>query len=132
MPEETLPTILLADDDHDLAQAISSRLMHMGFRVSISHDALSALVLAKHDPPDLVVMDIHMPCGNGICVLEMLRSDERWSRLPVAVLSGAANGEMIQRIHALDGHYICKSATMWPKLQAFVESHLGQRQPTSV
>ncbi len=131
MSNETLPTILIADDDRDLVKALSSRLMHLGYRVTISHDALSALVLAKHDPPDLVLMDIKMPGGNGVCVLEMLRSDAQWCELPVIVVSGVATPEMIQRVRSLNGHFVSKTTDMWQRIQNLVQSHLG-KQPLSV
>ncbi|QDV71474.1 Response regulator MprA [Rosistilla carotiformis] len=127
-----VPTILIADDDRDLVAAMTRRITHLGFRVTIAHDALSALVLIKRDRPDMIVLDIHMPAGNGMCVLEMLRSEWAWSRIPVVVVSGAATAPMIQRVRDDNAHFVPKSTGMWPKLQHHITQTLAPPMPEPV
>lgn len=128
LPPDRVATILIADDDRELVAAMSRRLMHMGHRVTVARDALSALVLVKRDRPDLVLLDIHMPAGNGMCVLEMIRSEPEWAELPVVVLSGAADDSMIARVCADGAHFVPKTAGMWPKVQAHVNQSLLSEQ----
>ncbi|MEZ6087130.1 MAG: response regulator [Pirellulaceae bacterium] len=120
-----MKSILIADDDRDLVHAISRRLMHRGFRVTAAHDALSALILIKRDRPDLVVLDIHMPAGNGMCVLEMIRSEPQWEDIPVVVVSGEATPAMIRRVHNDHTAFVAKSEGMWPRLEERILSMLN-------
>ena len=110
-------TILIADDDRDLVRAISLRLLHLGYRVTTTHDALTALILIKRDRPDLLILDIHMPAGNGMCVLEMIRSEPEWESIPVIVVSGDATPAMIERVHSDHASFVAKSEGMWPRLR---------------
>ncbi|QDV14775.1 Response regulator MprA [Rosistilla oblonga] len=121
---QTVPTILIADDDRELVAALSRRIMHLGFRVTIAHDAISALVLIKRDRPDMIVLDIHMPAGNGMCVLEMIRSEWTWSDIPVVIVSGGATPSMIQRVRDDNAHFVPKSTGMWPSLQRHITQTL--------
>lgn len=120
----SVPTILIADDDRELVSALSRRIMHLGYRVTIAHDALSALVLIKRDRPDMAILDIHMPAGNGMCVLEMLRSDWAWASIPVVIVSGTATQSMIQRVRDDNAHFVPKSTGMWPRLQQHISQTL--------
>ena len=125
--EGRVATILIADDDRDLVSAMSRRLMHMGHRVTVARDALSALVLVKRDRPDLVLLDIHMPAGNGMCVLEMIRSEPMWAELPVVVMSGDADDSMIARVRKDGARFVPKTKGMWPKVQSHVNQSLSRR-----
>ena len=55
------------------------------------------LELARREPPDLVLLDLHLPGMSGLEVLAALRADERTSAIPVAALSADATRATIER-----------------------------------
>ncbi len=54
--------------------ALAIRLKSFGYEVAIAHDALTGLTSALRLQPDLVLLDISMPAGNGFSVAERLRA----------------------------------------------------------
>lgn len=66
--------LLLVEDDKDIARALKLRFMAHGFDVSVAYDAITAMTVARQRKPDLVVMDISMPGGDGFVVAERLEA----------------------------------------------------------
>lgn len=67
------PKILIVDDDAELLQSLSLRLRHEGFDVAVAADAYAGLDRAKRESPDLLLLDIHMPAGDGFSVQDRLQ-----------------------------------------------------------
>ncbi len=59
-------SILIADDEVDLAQVIADVLEAKGYRVTVANDGFAAVELAKKVSFDIVLMDISMPGMNGV------------------------------------------------------------------
>ena len=81
-------TVLLVDDDEDLLVALAAPLRRRGFDVAVATDAVTAVSTAVKQPPDLVVLDIGLPGGDGIMVMQRLHSLPRLAGVPVIILSG--------------------------------------------
>lgn len=79
---------LFADDDPVLGQIVDAALRKAGWSVTIARDAMQAVMFAVRTPPDIVVLDISMPGGNGVQALEKLRASEKTAHIPVLVVSG--------------------------------------------
>jgi DNA-binding response OmpR family regulator len=71
--------ILIVEDDQNIAKALAIRLKNVGYEVSIAPDALSGVEAAIKTVPDLVLLDISLPAGNGFTVAEHIQS-----RIPTA------------------------------------------------
>lgn len=84
--------ILLVDDDPELLEAVRIRLRSNGYEVRTASDGVQATRLARIDKPDLVVLDIGMPGGDGHTVVSRLKSDPATMFLPIIFLS-ARTGE---------------------------------------
>ncbi len=84
----TQPTILIADDDTSLLEAISLRLKHAGYRVLKSQDGYQAFAIARREQPDLLILDVSMPAGSGISVRERIQSSEEITDMPVIFITG--------------------------------------------
>ena len=67
-------TILVVDDEPQIRALLSGYLSSRGYRVHVASEGLHALALVDQEPPDLIVLDIHMPGMNGIEVLKRLRA----------------------------------------------------------
>jgi DNA-binding response OmpR family regulator len=66
-------TVLLVDDDRDIAASLRAVLEARGYRVLTAHDGNAGLALAETEQPDLVVVDMMMPHKSGFLVLETLK-----------------------------------------------------------
>ena len=82
--------ILIVDDDPFLLLGLSRRLRANSYDVDCAGDGVSALAGAKHDKPDLILLDIGMPGQDGFKVLERLKADDNLCSIPVILLSGRA------------------------------------------
>ena len=82
-------SILLADDDAEARQLFGRMLASDGAGYSIlqAEDGDTALRLLRERRPDLVLLDLVMPNGDGFCVLEAKAGDPELSQIPVLVLS---------------------------------------------
>lgn len=90
--------ILIADDERELARAISVVLKHSGYEVECAYDGEQAIEMFENDDFDAYVLDIMMPKKSGIEVLEYIRAKGVDS--PIIMLS--AKAEIDDRIKGLD------------------------------
>jgi len=79
--------ILVADDDPDIRDLITFKLVQAGFTVQAVDDGSAALAAIEADPPDLAVLDVMMPGLSGIDVLRKIRDAGRTRGVPVILLS---------------------------------------------
>jgi DNA-binding response OmpR family regulator len=79
--------ILIIDDDQHLQLGLSARLRARGYRVTCAADAISAITVARKELPDLIILDLGLPAGDGFLVLERMRDLADLVAIPVIVLS---------------------------------------------
>jgi DNA-binding response OmpR family regulator len=80
-------SILVVDDDVDIARFIEVNLRLEGFDVEVAHDGEEALGVIHASPPDLVLLDVMMPRIDGVELCRRLRSDPLTASLPVIMLT---------------------------------------------
>jgi DNA-binding response OmpR family regulator len=66
--------ILVVDDDRDLLHGLTIRLKSEGYNVVAASDAVSATSTARKENPDVVILDLGLPGGDGYVVMDRLRS----------------------------------------------------------
>lgn len=76
-----MPTILIVEDYQPQRMLYEEELREEGFDVAVAASGQEAVELVQEDPPDLVILDIHMPGMDGIETLGRLLSQD--NRLPV-------------------------------------------------
>jgi DNA-binding response OmpR family regulator len=81
-------TVLLVDDDEDLLVALAAPLRRRGFDVAVATDAVTAVSTAVKQPPDVIILDIGLPGGDGLMVMQRLHSLPQLAGAPVIMLSG--------------------------------------------
>jgi len=79
--------IMIVDDDPDLRQALRLRLRANHFDTVNAVDGYSAIALAYKERPDLIILDLGLPAGDGFVVLDRLQKDDKLSTIPVIVLT---------------------------------------------
>jgi DNA-binding response OmpR family regulator len=81
------PKIMVVDDDPDLRQVLSLRLRANNFDTVNACDGYSAIALAQKEKPNLIILDLGLPAGDGFSVLKNLQQYPALSTIPVIVLS---------------------------------------------
>ena len=69
-----MKTVLLIDDDNIFLLSIGVRLKAMGYTVCTAKDAASAITVVRKTSPDVIVLDVSLPAGDGFLVAERLQS----------------------------------------------------------
>ena len=91
-------TILIVEDDADLAFVIKTALEDQGYAVRTAKDGLEALEMAMEEPPKLILMDLMLPKMDGYAVSMKLKSVSQTADVPIIVLTAYAHlkkfGEM--------------------------------------
>ena len=85
-----MKTVLIADDKESSREFVRTVLEHAGCIVEEAADGLEALASIKANPPDLVVLDLHMPGLDGFAVMEAIRKDAQYTSLPIVALTASA------------------------------------------
>ena len=115
-------TILIIDDDKDWVQMISKRLRFNGYQVEAAFDATQAVSQALKLKPDLVLLDIMMPAGGGIGVLENLRGNVNTFNTPVIALTALSDKQTVEAMAELGvSGYFVKPADMSKLLEKIEE-----------
>lgn len=83
----TTAKILIVDDDPDLRQALRLRLRANHFETINAGDGYSAIAQAYKEHPNLIILDLGLPAGDGFVVLDRLQKDDKLSMIPVIVLT---------------------------------------------
>ena len=80
--------ILVVDDDPDVRLGLQLRLNANHYEVITAGDGVASIAEARKHMPDLMILDLGLPAGDGFSVLERMRVNESLSVIPVIVLSG--------------------------------------------
>ena len=79
--------ILVVDDDPDLVRAMRLRLRASSYDITTASDGYAAIAAAQKERPDLILLDLGLPAGDGFVVLDRLQNSDALSAIPVIVLS---------------------------------------------
>lgn len=81
------PLILIVDDERDLREIMSLKLVASGFDAVVAYNAAEAVDAAKKIHPDLILMDIHMPGESGTDAALEIKQDPKTKDIKIAFLS---------------------------------------------
>jgi CheY-like chemotaxis protein len=95
---QPVPSIIVVDDTPANLHLLTGMLKKRGYKVRPVSSGKFALQTAKHDPPDLILLDIIMPEMDGYEVCECLTADEQLSGIPVIFIS--ALNETMDKVKA--------------------------------
>jgi CheY-like chemotaxis protein len=87
-----LRRVVVADDDAAIRGLVEVAVRKAGAQVAAAvGDGAAAVAAVRAENPDLVVMDVSMPGMGGLEACQQVRSDPRFARLPVVMLSAAVH-----------------------------------------
>ena len=79
--------ILVVEDDRDVQKAIRIWLSANGYTTVSAVDAVSAISVARNEKPDLIVLDVGLPAGDGFVVMERLQDIGDLASIPVIIVT---------------------------------------------
>lgn len=79
--------ILIIEDDQDMRRALNIRLRASEYDTAFASDAVMALSIAKKEMPDLILLDLGLPGGDGFVVLDRMKNIASLACVPVIVVS---------------------------------------------
>lgn len=85
--------ILVVDDDLDLSELLKTFLIQNGYGVYVSHNAKSAIEIAKENKPDLILMDIMLPDSDGAETARTIKSTPLLRDIPIIFLTGLVSSD---------------------------------------
>ena len=85
--------VLLVDDNNFSLKLLQKQLEDSGYEVTTAVDGIKALNVVRTTPPDIILLDVMMPRLDGYKVCKLLRMDERFTTLPIIMLTSKAGEE---------------------------------------
>ena len=79
--------ILIVDDEPDILDFVSTRLKSWGYEVIMASDGEKAVAVARDQMPDLILLDVMMPCKDGYETCNEIKSEESTSRIPIVLFT---------------------------------------------
>lgn len=81
--------ILIVEDDRDVAMVLAARLKSVGYEASVAVDGVQGISFAHKQKPDLIILDLMLPAGGGMGVLEKLRTSVDTFLIPIVILTAS-------------------------------------------
>ena len=97
---ESKPTILVVEDDLDVAEMLSAYFRVQGYEVLIANMGEEGIQTCRSNRPDLVILDIRLPDIDGYEVARQLRSNRRTADIPIIFLTDKRHRE--ERLQGLE------------------------------
>jgi len=92
-----MKTVLLVDDDNTFLLTIGVRLKSMGYTVCTAKDAANAISAVRKNDPDVVVLDVSLPAGDGFLVAERLQNLIVSAATPIIFVTASEKVELRER-----------------------------------
>ncbi len=102
-----MKTILIADDDAAILDAMAMILEDVGYTIATTTDGNEVVALQKAIVSDLILLDIQMSGVNGLDICKQFKSKEATKRIPIIMVSANKDGRRTS-INAGADDFICK------------------------
>ncbi len=117
--------ILIVDDDPDMRRGLSARLNANGYDTVFAADAPGAVSVAQRERPNLILLDLGLPGGDGFLVLQRLKSLVPLSGVPVIVITGREPATNEERAFAAGAQRYFHKPLDLDGLMSAIDSALG-------
>jgi two-component system KDP operon response regulator KdpE len=118
--------ILIVDDDPDVRQAMHIRLKANSYDTCFASDALNSLAEARKQLPDLIILDLGLPGGDGYVVMERLKRHPALSVIPIIVVSARDARGNHDRVIAAGAQVYLQKPVSNAELLAIIRQTLGE------
>lgn len=83
------PLILLGEDHTAIVETVAALLPRLGYDLLVARDGETAVSQAFQHQPDLILMDLHLPCVDGLSAIRRIRQQKPLAKTPIVLLTGA-------------------------------------------
>ena len=113
--------ILLADDDTDdcmfFANALEELKVPFKLKTVFDGEQLMNFLENKENLPDIIFLDMNMPCKNGFECLVEIRKSERYKIIPVIIISTSLDENIIKSLHENGAFFYIKKPSLFAHLK---------------
>jgi CheY-like chemotaxis protein len=85
---------LVIDDDKTIVALISATLRAAGYHVVAAYDAMQGFMLAQREVPAVILLDIQLPAGGGLPLLEKITNSTKTHAIPVVIVTGGTDPKL--------------------------------------
>jgi two-component system cell cycle response regulator DivK len=118
--------ILVVEDDKRIVMALTVRLKGKGYDVVAAYDAVMAMSIAMQHRPDLVLLDISMPGGNGFMVAQRLQNETTTAGVPLMFLTASKQPGLREQARDLGAVGFFEKPYEAEELLAAIDGALGE------
>ena len=86
-------SVLIAEDEQNIAESLRFILERADCRVRHASDGEEALLEARNEAPDVMILDLMLPSLNGFDVLKTIRADNDLRKVPVLILTAKGQAQ---------------------------------------
>lgn len=125
--------VLIVEDQPSVATVVQYHVEQAGFETTQAGDVEEAWKKLITDVPDAAVVDIKLPGPDGWTFIERVRGDGRFQHLPMVVLTGLLEADVVARAEAFRCAYLSKpfaASALVNKIEAQVKGVATQGRPT--
>jgi chemosensory pili system protein ChpA (sensor histidine kinase/response regulator) len=114
--------ILVVDDHVDTRYVVVRLLARLGYEAAAVGGGVEAVAFLSGAKPELVILDLNMPCMDGLEVLRVIRGEPRLADLPVVMFSGDPSDARRAEVEALCFRgWIVKASMDWDRIEHFAK-----------
>lgn len=114
--------ILIVEDDQKIARALMIRLKANGYGASVAPDAIMGASQARATKPDLILLDISMPGGNGLQLAESFIRMPETNGTPIIFMTASKNPQLQQKVMDVGAIGLFEKPFDIEKLLSFIET----------
>jgi two-component system KDP operon response regulator KdpE len=118
--------ILIVEDDADVRMGLHVRLKANHYDVFFAVDAFSSLGEARKHEPDLILLDLGLPAGDGFLVMDRLKAVPALAIIPIIVVSGRAGAANRERALKAGAKAFLEKPVDNAELLAVIRQALGE------
>lgn len=122
--------ILIVEDDEKVAKALEVRIRNSGYETAVVNDGYSGVSAVAKCPPDLMLLDINLPAGDGFSVAERIRSIAT-QPIPIIFITASRDPELRDRAKALGASGFVEKPYNPDQLITLLENTLRQATEAS-
>jgi CheY-like chemotaxis protein len=107
-----MTTVLIVEDNMPLVRLYSKVIEHMNLKVAQATSCEAAFEQLQHVTPDILLLDIALPDGNGLSIAEYVKGDSRFAHTRIVVASGDHRYDEESKQAGIE-HFLYKPVSTW-------------------